>query len=322
MPTGCRVDVLERMLAVQRLDMLDAEGAHVLLEELLQRGVDGRPSGTAAVAPPSGVPGGKTSDAPLPSALQSKAPKLQPLGSSAPPAAPAGGSDEELPGGVLSSAGPAAADEAAHRAELARLRALPQAEACAALRAYLTAAAAKDCSVMVALQVLPAPAQAADPAQGLALPVGVAGDSPASAGAAADPASGPAPHEGSPGVAPVSATPRAPAPLSSPAEGGAPDALLVETEPDASGSGHTSDLHSGPAAPSLVIVRQTDATLGGVIEAAGAGGRRMRLRFKVAMADLDAKRLAKVKEHWRLDQCIMQLAVGAAETGAWKAEQS
>ena len=69
------------------------------------------------------------------------------------------------------------------------------------------------------------------------------------------------------------------------------------------------------------MVRQTDASLGGVIEAAGAGGRRVRVRYKVAVADLDAKRLAKVEEHWRLDQRIMQAAAGAADTGAEKVEQ-
>lgn len=295
------------MLAVQRLDTLDAEGARVLLQELLRRGADAGACGEDAVAP-TGVPGEGRAVPPL-GPVGSAAPEAPFLGGAAPPAALSGVSDPDPDPGP--SAGP---DEAAHRAELARLRALPQADACAALRAYLTAATAKDCSVMVALQVLPAPAPAPDRATG-----GSAGGALESL-AAGDPASGHAPHEGSAGIGPVSAAPVSPAPAGNPAEGGAPAAPLVTTEPEAGGSGHPCNLQICADAPPLVIVRQTDASLGGVIEVAGPGGRRMRLRYKLAVADLDAKRLAKVEEHWRLDQAMMQAVAGGAATGAEEEE--
>ena len=272
---------------MQRLDTLDAEGANALLQELLRRGADAGSCREVAAAP-TGAPG-EGSAVPPPSAVGSAAQEPPSSGTAAPPAAPAGVSDPDPNPNPSPSAGPG---EAAHRAELARLRALPQAEACAALRAYLTAAIAKDCSVMVALQVLPASAPAPDPAT-----------------------------EGGAGSGPISAAPLAPAPAGNPAEGGASDALLVTPEPEAGGSGQPCNPPSGADAPPLVVVRQTDASLGGVIEVAGPGGRRLRLRYKVAVADLDAKRLAKVEEHWRLDQAIMQAVAGAAAVGPGKEER-
>lgn len=261
---------------MQRMDTLDAEGAHALLQELLRRGADAGPCSKDAAAP-TGVRGEGNAVRP-PGAAGSAAPEPPSSGGAALPAAPAGVPDpgpDPDPG--------ADPGEAAHRAELARLRALPQADACAALRAYLTAATAKDCSVMVALQVLPAPAPP-------------------------DPAT-----EGSAGSEPMAAAPLAPAPAGDPAEGGAPDAPLATPEPEPGGSGPPVDALSGADAPPLVLVRQTDASVGGVIEVGGPGGRRLRLRYKVAVADLDAKRLAKVEEHWRLDQQIMQAAAGAGQ---------
>ena len=304
--SGCNADVLERVLAVQRLDTLDAEGAHVLLQELLRRDADAAPCREDAAAA-TGVPR-EGSDMPLPDPVGAAAPGPPSSGGAAPPAALAGAPD---PG---PDPGPNAdPDEAAHRAELARLRALPQADACAALRAYLTAATAKDCSVMVALQVLPSP----DPAtEGSALP------EPAVPGAAGDFASGHALHEGSAGSGPMSAAPGLPAPAGNLAERGAPDAPPVTPEPETGGSGRLCDPPCGADAPPLVLVRQTDASLGGVIEVAGPGGRRLRLRYKVAVADLDAKRLAKVEEHWRLDQAIMQAVTSAAAAGSEKLDES
>ena len=284
--------MLERVLAVQRLDTLDAEGAHVLLQELLRRGADAASCREGAAAA-TGVPYKEGSDMPPPESVGAAAPGPPSPGGAAPPAALAGAPDPDPDPGPNPDP-----DEAAHRAELARLRALPQADACAALRAYLTAATAKDCSVMVALQVLPSP----DPATG-----GRALREPAVPGAAGGPASGHALHGGSAGSGPTSEAPGSqPAPAGSPAERGAPGAPPAPPEPEAGGSGRPCDAPCGADAPPLVLVRQTDARLGGVIEVAGPRGRRLRLRYKVALADLDAKRLAKVEEHWRLDQAIMQ----------------
>ncbi len=182
--------------------------------------------------------------------------------------------------------------EARHTAELSRLRALPLPEACAALRAYLIAATAKDCSLMLTLQAAPPPAGR---------------DSPGSAGAAAH--AQPAGSGRGAGAAGAEARARSGGGPASEADEGAG---ACEGRAPAHGEAGAPGERGAAAAAGTprVLARQADACAGGLVEVAatGPGGGRARLRYKLALVDLDRKPLAKVHAHWRLDQAILAAA--------------
>lgn len=272
----CGTGALERVLAAQRLDELDVEGAHMLLHALLRRGAPhddaelrtghGRASGEP---PHEGEHGGGHAHGAVPAEHA-----LEPTGCSEAASAaelalpvhagPDCGLNPELD--QNHGAGP----EAAHAAELARLRALPLRKACAALRGYLTAATAKDCSLMLTLQALPGAGR-----PGVVKAVKPLGHGLPAANAAA--------------CAQSHGLRRPPA------------------EHDSTCTGDRVLANSDACGPAVVVERQTDACEGGIVELDGPGGRRARLRYKLAVVDLDLKRLAKVEAHWRLDQRILEV---------------
>ena len=125
---GFVTGVLDRILEVQKMDVHDIEGIHPLLAALLQK----QPS--------------RSQLADTPNCWQHAANEYkQVLREQSDAATPAGGN------------GPANIAQELCNAELARLLSAEWPAARAALRGYLTAATAKDCSLMITLTLLQSP---------------------------------------------------------------------------------------------------------------------------------------------------------------------